>query len=162
MTIRAALSACLLLLMPGTAQADIVKIQESAAPVRDGVQCLTLLKSIPIGGLLTSDSVDAAPCDGQAAQSAVYFDRLDRVVRARIPLSVSDVIEHVYLSDHPRADRGQAVAFTVSVGPVAIQRVMTTTTPLFEGGYVHLKGDAGEVLTVPAVAVTLLDEGVSR
>ncbi|WP_294288231.1 hypothetical protein [uncultured Sphingomonas sp.] len=110
--------------------------------------CATAARDLPVGTPLSSDDVIRVPCSG-AGSGALRYDARNRLNVVRAPVAAGDYLGAVNVPARQAVAAGTALTLRATVGPVRIERRVTTLQPGRSGGRVFVRDDGGAVTSMP-------------
>jgi hypothetical protein len=120
-----------------------------AAPPKAAGECKELAAPVARGALLAAADARSVPCDGNAPQHAVQYDRRHGVVRAAADLPAGAYLGRVALPAEAGIERGAALTLVSTVGPVRIEREVVAVQPARPGGKIFVRDEEGGTFAAP-------------
>jgi hypothetical protein len=108
--------------------------------------CYTARTDLPAGSYLDRDAVAETECRAATAERRLGYDAAARVAVARDTIPAGAYLGRLRLIDRAPVAPGQAMTLRTSVGPVIVDRTVTSLQPGRHGKRLFVRTDDGKLL----------------
>ncbi|WP_332819480.1 hypothetical protein [Sphingopyxis sp.] len=111
-----------------------------------GGHCYSARTDLPAGSYLDRNAVAETACKAGAAERQLGYDADARAIVARRTISAGSYLGRLRLDDRAPVASGQAMVLRTSIGPVTVERNVTSLQPGRHGKRLFVRTDDGKLL----------------
>jgi len=125
---------------------------------RFGGPCYAARTDLSPGSYLDRDAVAETACEAAAAERRLGYDAVAGAVTVRRTIPAGSYLGRLRLDDRAPVASGQAMVLRTSIGPVTVERNVTSLQPGRHGKRLFVRTDDGELLASTLTGTQLVED----